>query len=63
MRGITVVTQPTLVARRGDDYEDRVEPVTPAELAAAHSHGEHDALPEGSGVHAGELTSTGGTSH
>ncbi|WP_250444400.1 ubiquinol-cytochrome c reductase cytochrome b subunit [Actinotalea sp. C106] len=25
-------------------YEDRVEPVTPAELAAAHSHGEHDAL-------------------
>jgi len=26
-------------------YEDRVEPVTPAELAAAHSHGEHDALP------------------
>ncbi|WP_182111340.1 MULTISPECIES: ubiquinol-cytochrome c reductase cytochrome b subunit [unclassified Actinotalea] len=28
-------------------YEDRVEPVTPAELAAAHSHGEHDALPAG----------------
>lgn len=26
-------------------YEDRIEPVTPAELAAAHSHGEHDALP------------------
>ncbi|WP_307793674.1 cytochrome bc1 complex cytochrome b subunit [Actinotalea soli] len=25
-------------------YEDRIEPVTPAELAAAHSHGEHDAL-------------------
>jgi ubiquinol-cytochrome c reductase cytochrome b subunit len=25
-------------------YEDRVEPVTPAELAAAQSHGEHDAL-------------------
>jgi ubiquinol-cytochrome c reductase cytochrome b subunit len=25
-------------------YEDRVEPVTPAELAAAHSHGEHDAV-------------------
>ncbi|WP_265521430.1 cytochrome b [Oerskovia flava] len=25
-------------------YEDRVEPVTPAELAAAHSHGEHDTL-------------------
>ena len=25
-------------------YEDRVEPVTPAQLAASHSHGEHDAL-------------------
>ncbi len=25
-------------------YEDRVEPVTPAELAAAHAHGEHDVL-------------------
>ena len=25
-------------------FEDRVEPVTPAELAAAHSHGEHDEL-------------------
>ncbi len=25
-------------------YEDRVEPVTPAELAAAHAHGHHDAL-------------------
>jgi len=25
-------------------YEDRVEPVTPAELAAAHSHGEHDEI-------------------
>ncbi|WP_225754611.1 ubiquinol-cytochrome c reductase cytochrome b subunit [Actinotalea sp. Marseille-Q4924] len=25
-------------------YEDRVEPVTPAELTAAQSHGEHDAL-------------------
>jgi ubiquinol-cytochrome c reductase cytochrome b subunit len=25
-------------------YEDRVEPVTPAELAAAHTHGEHDVL-------------------
>ncbi|PFG32911.1 cytochrome b [Sanguibacter antarcticus] len=25
-------------------YEDRVEPVTPLELAAAHSHGEHDQL-------------------
>ncbi|HIZ35417.1 MAG TPA: ubiquinol-cytochrome c reductase cytochrome b subunit [Candidatus Ruania gallistercoris] len=28
-------------------YEDRIEPVTPAELAAAQSHGEHDEL-EGS---------------
>ncbi|GIG26385.1 cytochrome b [Cellulomonas denverensis] len=26
-------------------YEDRVEPVTPAELVAAQSHGAHDALP------------------
>lgn len=26
-------------------YADRVEPVTPAELAAAQAHGEHDALP------------------
>ncbi|WP_380168621.1 cytochrome bc complex cytochrome b subunit [Jannaschia sp. R86511] len=25
-------------------FEDRVEPVTPADLAAAHSHGEHDAI-------------------
>jgi len=25
-------------------FEDRVAPVTPAEVAAAHSHGEHDAL-------------------
>ncbi|RYV50310.1 cytochrome bc1 complex cytochrome b subunit [Pengzhenrongella frigida] len=25
-------------------FEDRVEPVTPAELAAAHAHGAHDAL-------------------
>lgn len=25
-------------------YEDRIEPVTPAELAAAHSHGEHDQI-------------------
>ena len=25
-------------------YEDRIEPVTPAELAASHSHGEHDAI-------------------
>ncbi len=25
-------------------FEDRVEPVTPAELSAAHSHGDHDAI-------------------
>jgi ubiquinol-cytochrome c reductase cytochrome b subunit len=25
-------------------YEDRVSPVTPAELAAAHSHGQHDTI-------------------
>jgi len=30
-------------------FEDRVEPVSPAELAAAHAHGEHDALPAGDG--------------
>jgi ubiquinol-cytochrome c reductase cytochrome b subunit len=28
-------------------FEDRVEPVSPAELAAAHHHGEHDALESG----------------
>ena len=28
-------------------FQDRVEPVTPAELAAAQSHGGHDALPAG----------------
>jgi ubiquinol-cytochrome c reductase cytochrome b subunit len=38
-------------------YEDRVEPVTPAELAAAQSHGEHDAGPAIEGRHrAPELT-------
>jgi ubiquinol-cytochrome c reductase cytochrome b subunit len=30
-------------------FEDRVEPVTPAELAAAHHHGEHDELLAGAG--------------
>lgn len=30
-------------------YEDRVEPVTPAELEAAQSHGEHDEIPAGTG--------------
>ncbi|MFD6445743.1 cytochrome bc complex cytochrome b subunit [Promicromonospora sp. NPDC060204] len=46
-------------------YEDRVEPATPAELAAAHSHGEHDeieartpaALGSGSGSGGGQGTS------
>ncbi len=27
-------------------FRDQLQPVTPAELAAAHSHGEHDAMPE-----------------
>jgi len=43
-------------------YEDRVEPVTPAELAAAHSHEDHDAL-TGEGAHAApalEGTTAGG---
>jgi ubiquinol-cytochrome c reductase cytochrome b subunit len=45
-------------------YEDRVEPVTPAELAASHSHGEHDAI-EPTPQHApAELTgSVGGGQH
>lgn len=39
-------------------FEDRVEPVTPAELTAAHAHGEHDALTAGDEEErpAGELT-------
>ncbi|HEY8717872.1 ubiquinol-cytochrome c reductase cytochrome b subunit [Pengzhenrongella sp.] len=43
-------------------YEDRIEPVTPAELAAAHSHGEHDALASGDAheVRAVEGTPAGG---
>jgi ubiquinol-cytochrome c reductase cytochrome b subunit len=36
-------------------YEDRVEPVTPRELAASHAHGEHDALPD---AHAPELVAS-----
>lgn len=36
-------------------YEDRVEPVTPAELAAAQSHGHHDALPAPDEDHAAEV--------
>lgn len=45
-------------------YEDRVEPVTPAELAASHSHGQHDAI-EPAGEHApAELTGVvGGGQH
>ncbi len=30
-------------------FKTRVEPVTPAELAAAHYHGEHEAIPGGAG--------------
>jgi len=30
-------------------YEDRIEPVTPVELAAAHADGGHDALDGGHG--------------
>ena len=35
-------------------FTSRVEPVTPAELAAAHNHGEHEAIetPAGAGAHA-----------
>lgn len=44
-------------------YEDRVEPVTPAELAAAHSHGEHDALPAGEAPSAPLLGAVGGGQH
>ncbi|WP_456787370.1 cytochrome bc1 complex cytochrome b subunit [Cellulomonas sp. P5_C5] len=45
-------------------YEDRIEPVTPAELAASHSHGEHDTIGS-TGEHApAELTSAvGGGQH
>ncbi|KQR16385.1 cytochrome bc complex cytochrome b subunit [Cellulomonas sp. Leaf334] len=45
-------------------YEDRIEPVTPAELAASHSHGQHDAI-EPTGEHApAELTgAVGGGQH
>jgi ubiquinol-cytochrome c reductase cytochrome b subunit len=42
-------------------YEDRVEPVTPAELAAAHSHGEHDSL-AAADAHA-EVTAGVGAGH
>jgi ubiquinol-cytochrome c reductase cytochrome b subunit len=39
-------------------FEDRVEPVTPSELAAAHSHGGHDTLEAGHGTPARELEGT-----
>lgn len=45
-------------------YEDRVEPVTPAELAASHSHGEHDAVEAGPEHAPAELTgAVGGGQH
>jgi ubiquinol-cytochrome c reductase cytochrome b subunit len=44
-------------------YEDRVEPVTPAELRAAQSHGGHDALPAAHEEQREELTAGSGTRH
>lgn len=41
-------------------FEDRIEPVTPAELAAAHSHGEHDQIENHAPV--GQLAATDGGS-
>jgi len=43
-------------------YEDRIEPVTPAELAAAHSHGEHDVL-EPAAEHGQLAGAVGGGQH
>ena len=43
-------------------YGDRVEPVTPAELAAAGAHGGHDALPAGHDGPA-QVTAGQGTGH
>jgi ubiquinol-cytochrome c reductase cytochrome b subunit len=40
-------------------YEDRVSPVTPAELAAAHSHGKHDEIEKHDEVEAKEPTGAG----
>ncbi|GIG27426.1 cytochrome b [Cellulomonas marina] len=40
-------------------YEDRVEPVTPAEWLAAQSHGEHDALEAPAATQAPQLTGGG----
>jgi ubiquinol-cytochrome c reductase cytochrome b subunit len=41
-------------------FEDRIEPVTPAELAAAHHHGEHDEL-SASGGDAPAIAGTAGS--
>lgn len=43
-------------------YQDRIAPVTPAELAAAQSHGEHDAITGGAGE-APALTTSGTPGH
>jgi ubiquinol-cytochrome c reductase cytochrome b subunit len=40
-------------------YEDRVSPVTPAELEAAHSHGHHDAIEAKEPTGAGAGTAVG----
>jgi ubiquinol-cytochrome c reductase cytochrome b subunit len=44
-------------------YEDRVEPVTPAELAAAQSHGAHDQLATSPDVPQVESKPVGGGQH
>ncbi|KQX64451.1 ubiquinol-cytochrome c reductase cytochrome b subunit [Angustibacter sp. Root456] len=47
-------------------FEDRVETVTPAELAAAHAHGEHEALDtshESRGIEGGEVETRAVTRH
>ncbi|HUX71792.1 MAG TPA: cytochrome bc complex cytochrome b subunit [Cellulomonadaceae bacterium] len=44
-------------------YEDRVEPVTPAELAAAQSHGAHDVIAAAPDVHQVESRPVGGGQH
>ncbi|MHB1491111.1 MAG: cytochrome bc1 complex cytochrome b subunit [Cellulomonas sp.] len=45
-------------------YEDRVEPVTPTELAAAQSHGAHDAIaPPREDLHQVESQPVGGGQH
>ncbi len=44
-------------------FEDRVEPVTPAELAAAHSHGEHEELSASGGGDAQQAAVAGTSTH